>query len=107
MDELIIATPEQQVYISGTYSGEHLSLALSCQHVNNLYTQISPAIETETYTLFHSKIIYTINEFIDIFIKLENLTDRKYYINSGYPMPGITAFGGINLHFSSLPDSHK
>jgi len=36
---------------------------------------------------------------VDIFVKGENLTNTKYFINYGYPMPGIIAFGGINLHF--------
>ena len=40
-----------------------------------------------------------INKYVDVFVKGENLTNKKYYINYGYPMPGIIVFGGLNLHF--------
>jgi iron complex outermembrane receptor protein len=99
MNEPIIATPQQQLYLSGTYRWKNLSFNLALQHINNLYTQITPTKEKETYTLFHSRIAYSFNRFVDVFIKGENLTNQKYYINYGYPMPGIVLFGGINLHY--------
>jgi len=49
--------------------------------------------------MLNSRISYTINKYVDVFVKGENLTDKKYYINYGYPMAGIVAFGGLNLHF--------
>jgi len=99
MDEPIIATPEQQVFISGTYKWNKLAINLSVQHIQNLYTQITPEKIKESYTLLNSRISYTFNKYVDIFVKGENLTDKMYYINLGYPMPGIIAFGGVNLHF--------
>jgi outer membrane cobalamin receptor len=99
MDEPIIATPEQHLNLSGTYRWDNLSVNISLQYINNLYTQITPAKEKESYALVNSRISYIINEYIDIFIKAENLTNQKYYINYGYPMPGFVTFGGINLHY--------
>jgi outer membrane cobalamin receptor len=99
MDTFIIATPEQQLFVSGTYKWNKLSVNLSVQSIRNLYTRITPQMEKNSYTLINSKIAYTINKYVDVFVKVENLTNAKYYINSGYPMPGILAFGGINLHF--------
>jgi iron complex outermembrane receptor protein len=32
-----------------------------------------------------------------LFVKGENLLDQSYEINDGYPMPGITAFGGVSI----------
>jgi outer membrane cobalamin receptor len=100
MDEPIIATPEQQVFISGTYKWKKFSVNISVQHINNLYTQITPEKIKDSYTLLNSRISYTINKYADVFVKGENLTDQKYHINYAYPMPGIIAFGGINLHFN-------
>jgi outer membrane cobalamin receptor len=99
MDVPIIATPEQQLFVSGTYKWNKLSLNLSVQSIRNLYTRITPQMDKNSYTLINSKVSYTINKYIDVFVKGENLADIKYYINYGYPMPGILAFGGINLHF--------
>lgn len=99
MDKEIAATPEQQIFISSTYTLNRLSLNLSLQHIHNLYTQISPSKEKDSYTLLNARAAYSINKFLDVFVKGENLLDEKYYINYGYPMPGFIAFGGVNLHF--------
>lgn len=100
LDEDIIATPEQQLFVGGTYKWDKLSVNLSVQHIFNLYTQISPSKEKNTYSLVNARIAYTLNKYADVFIKGENLADEKYYINYGYPMPGFIAFGGINLHLN-------
>ena len=99
MDEPIIAIPEQQLFLSGTYKWNKLTINLSVQHIHNLYTQITTEKIKNSYTMLNSRISYTIYKYVDIFVKGENLTDQKYYINYGYPMPGIIAFGGLNLHF--------
>lgn len=98
MKEPIVAAPEQQMNISGTYKWNRFNLNLSVQHIQNLYTQVTPEKVTESYTLLNSKISCFINKYIDIFVKGENLTNKKYYINYGYPMPRVIVFGGINLH---------
>lgn len=99
MDKPIIATPEQQLFVSGTYKLNKLSVNISVQHIQNLYTQTTPTEEFNSYTLLNSKVAYSINKYVDVFVKGENLTNAKYYINYKYPMPGILAFGGVNLHF--------
>jgi iron complex outermembrane receptor protein len=98
MKEPLIASPEQQLFVSGTYKWSRFSLNITLQHIQNLYTQISPLEVKNSYSLLNSRIAYKVNNYADVFLKGENLTDRKYYINYGYPMPGIVVFGGINLH---------
>jgi len=98
MDEPIIATPEQQLFVSGIYKWKKFAINLSVQHIHNLYTQITPQKVKNSYSLLNSRVSYTINKFVDVFLKGENLTDKKYYINYAYPMPGIVAFGGLDLH---------
>jgi outer membrane cobalamin receptor len=99
MKEPIIASPEQQLFGSGTYKWTKFSINLSVQHIHNLYTQITPQKEKNSYTLLNSRVSYLINKYVDVFVKGENLTNKKYYINYAYPMPGIIFFGGFNLHF--------
>jgi outer membrane cobalamin receptor len=99
LEEPIIATPEQQAFISGIYKWNKFALNISVQHIHNLYTQITPDKIKNSYTLLNSKISYTINRYFDLFAKGENLTNKKYYINYAYPMPGVVLFGGFNLHF--------
>ena len=98
MKDPIVATPGQQLFVSGTYKWKKLSINLSVQNIQGLYTQITPTEVKENYTLLNSKITLAFSKFADIFMKGENLTNKKYYINYGYPMPGLVLFGGINLH---------
>lgn len=98
MKDPIVAYPEQQLFVSGTYKVARLTVNISAQHIRNLYTEVSPQIIKESYTLLNSRISYLINKHVDVFVKGENLTDKKYYINDGYPMPGLVVFGGINIH---------
>jgi outer membrane cobalamin receptor len=99
MDQPILATPEHMFNLGGTYARKNLAFTLSAQSIQNLYLTVLPAEEKENYTLLHTKISYMINKTIDFFVKGENLTNTKYYINEGYPMPGFLIFGGINLHY--------
>jgi outer membrane cobalamin receptor len=99
MKEAIVASPEQQLFVSGTCKWTKLSINLSVQHIHGLYTRITPQKEKNSYTLLNSRVSYLINKYFDVFIKGENLTEEKYYINYDYPMPGIIVFGGFNLHF--------
>ena len=99
MKEPIVAAPEQQMNLSGTYKWNRINFNLAVQHIQNLYTQVTPEKVTESYTLLNSRVSCIINKYVDIFIKGENLTNKKYYINYGYPMPRIIVFCGINLHF--------
>jgi len=99
MEEPVIATPEQQLYISGTCNWKKFRVNLSVQHIQNLYTQISPPKEISSYTLLNSKLSYAFNKYVDVFLKGENLLNEKYYINYAYPMPGLIFLGGLNFHF--------
>ena len=99
MKNPIVAAPEQQLNLSGTYKLNRFNFNLSVQHIHNLYTQVTPQEVKNSYTLLNSRVSFMINRYIDVFIKGENLTNKKYYINYGYPMPGIIVFAGLNLHF--------
>lgn len=99
MNEPIIATPEQQVFLCGTYKYKSFSLNISHQSIVNLYIQTGQNHVKESYNLLNTRVGYKINKHFDVFIKGENLLNTGYQINYGYPMPGIIGFGGINLHF--------
>lgn len=98
MENPVVGMPEHKLFISGNYSEFGISLNISGQYVSKLYTSTNPVIE-EKYFLLNSKIGYKVNSYADVFVKLENILDEKYYINAGYPMPGAVVFGGINLHY--------
>jgi outer membrane receptor protein involved in Fe transport len=96
------ATPEHNLFLSGTYMYKKFQFSLKLQNILNLYNQDetgNSSIVEKGYNLLGAKIGYRINKYLNIFISGENLLNQKYQINKGYPMPGITVFGGINLKF--------
>jgi outer membrane cobalamin receptor len=97
-DKEALATPQQQMNASATYKWKNLTFHLSTQHIHKLYTQISPVLVSDSYTLLNSRIAYSFRNYAQVFIKGENLTQTKYSINFGYPMPGFIFFGGISFH---------
>jgi len=49
--------------------------------------------------LCNARISYKALEWLNIFLRGENLLGQAYEINAGYPMPGATVFGGLQVHF--------
>ena len=69
------------------------------QYLGNLYTTVNPEQIKENALLLNARINYQAFDWMNFFVRGENLLDREYEINAGYPMPGITLFGGIGLVF--------
>lgn len=56
---------------------------------------------TESYSLVNLRGAYTFKSKVPVtvFLKLDNLFDKKYEVMYGCPMPGITVLGGVELKF--------
>ena len=100
METPVLNSPEQQAFISASYRLNKWTLSANYQYINNLYSVLetanAPAV-TESYGLLDAKVSYRPLKWLDVFVKGENITDTGYQIVNGYPMPGITVFGGINI----------
>ena len=95
----IVGAPEHKFYVSGNYSYNKWNLSTGLQYLGNLYTTIIPEQKKENALLLNARINYNAFDWMNLFVRGENLLDNKYEINAGYPMPGITLFGGIELAF--------
>jgi outer membrane cobalamin receptor len=96
------ATPEHNLYLSGTYMFKKFQFNLKLQNIFNLYNQDgtgNTSIVEKGYNILGVKIGYRINKYLNVFMGGDNLLNQHYQINKGYPMPGITFFGGVNLKF--------
>ena len=85
--------------MSGNYSYNKWNLSTGLQYLGNLYTTIIPEQKKENALLLNARINYNAFDWMNLFVRGENLLDNKYEINAGYPMPGITLFGGVGLVF--------
>ncbi|MDX9907811.1 MAG: TonB-dependent receptor [Bacteroidales bacterium] len=89
-----LAAPEHQVYLQGRYGTQGFRFQLAIQYINNLVIQTNPATGL-SYLTISARVSYTVKDFVTFYLNGENLTDQRYEINYGYPMPGITVMGGI------------
>jgi iron complex outermembrane receptor protein len=96
----VLAAPLHHLNVSGNYRKDKWLLNISAEGIAGLYTQLAPLATKSNYILVNAKAGYSINKWLDVFVKGENLTDQQYQINNGYPMPGIVVLGGVNFHFA-------
>ena len=95
----ILAAPEHKLYVSANYTKNRWNLSTGIQYVGNLYKTVKPEPVKENFVLWNARINYRALDWLNLFLKGENLLGQEYEINAGYPMPKTTAFGGIQLHF--------
>ena len=98
MDSPKISSPENQLFLGGSYHTELFDFNLNLQHIGSLYTNIDPESSQE-YTLLNAKVNYHFSKNMNVFVSGENLFDVAYEVQYGYPMPGTTIFSGIEVNF--------
>ncbi|HMO61425.1 MAG TPA: TonB-dependent receptor [Ferruginibacter sp.] len=104
MKQPVVAAPKHLLNTALNFNKNKWMLHTALQWVNGLYTQVTPAAVQSNYLLLNARAGYRISKLADIFVKGENLTNRKYEINYAYPMPGATVLGGINFHLQGKAD---
>jgi iron complex outermembrane receptor protein len=112
MKNPVLAAPEHKIFGSINFNRHKWSAAAGMQYIANIYTALatstptannpnSPAVQT-SFALLNARVTYRIRHWVSVFVKGENLLNQKYEINAGYPMPGATVYGGINLGIVSF-----
>ena len=97
-DTRIIAAPKNKLFGEVTFHPGNWTFTLESLSIWGLLTEKSK----ENYSLLNARVAYdiTFKAFpITIFAKADNITDKSYQINYGFPMPGITVMGGLNFRF--------
>jgi len=96
----VVAAPKHLLNTGINYSSSRLLVNVKLQAVNGLFTQTGSVFTQSNYVLFNAAASYRLHPWVSVFVKTDNLTNQRYQINDGYPMPGITAMGGLHFHFS-------
>ena len=94
----VLAAPEHKLYAGGAFNKGRWSISTGIQYVAGLYTVLSPA-ETERFVLWNMRGAFQPVEWVDIWVRGENLLAQEYEINAGFPMPRATVTAGINIDF--------
>jgi iron complex outermembrane receptor protein len=103
MKEKLIATPEQCLFLSGTYHLNKFIFNLKIQNVINLYGENQDGlidIIEKSYVLAGAKVNYRALKFLSIFLSGENLLNQEYQMLYDYPMPGISFMSGLNINLN-------
>lgn len=95
----VVAAPEHKIYAGGSYTPGRWNLSTGVMIASNLYTSVGPQPTTEDFILWNVRTQYSFAKGPDLFLRAENLLNESYQINAGYPMPGRTLFGGIQVRF--------
>lgn len=100
MKYAVLAAPEHKLYVGVDFNKKRWSASTGVQYVSGLYTSITKDDSTqENFALWNVRAAFRATSWLEIFAKGENLLNQKYEINQGFPMPGATVMGGINVNF--------
>lgn len=92
----LTGAPRNQYFIGADWHViRQLDLSADLKGVEGLF--VDKSMKKQSYALLNLKATFHATPWLDLSCRLENITDARYTINYGYPMPGFTAMGGIKV----------
>lgn len=99
MKNPVIAAPEHKLYVGANLSCGRWNVSSGVQYIAGLYTAVGEDESKENFVLWNLRASFRISQWLDIWVRGENLLAQRYEINAGYPMPRATVMAGVNLNF--------
>ena len=99
MKNPVIAAPEHKLYVGANLSFGRWNVSSGVQYIAGLYTAVGGDESKEDFVLWNLSASFRISQWLDIWVRGENLLAQRYEINAGYPMPRATVMAGVNLNF--------
>ena len=90
--------PEHNLNLQLAYNYSSVQVLIDLSQVSGLYSNIQKYLK-QNYFLGDLIVNYKFLNSIELFAKGENLLDKRYEINDGYPMPGRIIIAGIKLTY--------
>ncbi len=87
--------PRDRLNLILGYRMERTSLLLSSRYVTGLYAQDNSEDKLPDYFVADAKLTFKLNHNFDLFVSAENVLDKDYEIEKGYPMPGRNFSAGV------------
>ena len=98
MENPVIAAPEHKLYAGANFTKGRWSISTGLQYIAGLYTAVGDNPQQEDFVLWNLRGSFRICQWLNIWVRGENLLAQKYEINAGYPMPRATVTGGFNIN---------
>lgn len=104
MDIPKIGAPAHQVNLSAHYKFNSFTMTVQSNYIGELYTSVKGtegvnAVNKENYFLLNASLKYNPTEFVELYISGKNLSDTRYEVDYGYPLPGISFLIGCGVKF--------
>jgi len=91
--------PQRKLNYSVDWDLRRAFLHLGGMTVGRRWANTSRTAQLEGFTLATLKFTVPVQRNLSVFGLVDNLFNRRYEVVTGYPMPGINAMGGIDIHF--------
>jgi iron complex outermembrane receptor protein len=102
-DKPTLSAPGHSLFAEPCFRYKNLLISICMQYIQGLFITTEPAL-SEEYILLNAYASIDVTHFLSLFTSLRNILDQAYSINSGYPMPGFTIIGGLQL---KIDPKHK
>ena len=101
MERPVISAPEHKLHVGGSFTQGRWDLSTGIQYIKGLYTEVSTNDngKQEDFVLWNIRGSFRATNFLDIYVRGENLLAQRYEIMAGYPMPKATFIGGVKVRF--------
>lgn len=98
MGTVYTGAPVHKAYLSGTWTPGRFSANLGLMGIKDLYLSTGENAVKSSYLDLKCRLSYRIADWISVFVRGENLLNRKYETLLGFPEPGITVLGGVAIN---------
>jgi vitamin B12 transporter len=78
---------------------DRLSASLSAQHIAGRADDGFPSVPMADYTVVNASAAYQVRDNVQVYLRIENLTDEQYQTTAGYGTSGRAAYFGIRAAF--------
>lgn len=98
----VLASPEHKAHLGVRLEVGRWRLQASGNYIHGLYTSLpteSEPAQRSSYLNLGVNTSLRVARWLTLWLRGENLLDRTYEINAGFPMPGITLTGGVEIVF--------
>lgn len=92
----LTAAPRHQYYIGASWTPcRRLQINADLRGAARLY--VAEDVSRQSFALVGLGADWHVAGQLSLNFRLDNLANKRYYINKGYLMPGFTAMGGVNI----------
>lgn len=103
MERPVLASPEHKLFAGLGYHRKRWRATTGVQYVKGLYTSVRVAgtgeERTEHFVLWNADVAFDATQWLNLWVKAENLLAQRYEVLAGFPMPKATFMGGVSLNF--------